>query len=263
MKKIKFGASFLLLILFSILTGQLLLLVNYMLALSLHELAHMFVAINNGYTLETIKINMFGMSVNLKEKIDDKDSFKINIAGPLFNLFICVLCMAIYWLVPNSFYFLNKFCVANLTLAIFNLLPIYPLDGGKIFYGIIKNPKTYKRLDLIMRITLASIFALLFTLSLFNSANIIYLLLAFFFITSKKKYEPALTIFKYKQNKNFDKVVIIKVNETETLLNLIKQIKLHRYTIFYSPKLNKYFDEDNIISLSLKYPLNTALSNIN
>ena len=70
-----------------------------------------------------------------------------------------------------------------------------------------------------------------------------------------------MSIFKYRQNKHFDKVVILKVSETETLFNLIKQIKSHHYTIFYVPKLNKYFDEDNLVELSLKFPLTTTITN--
>lgn len=259
MKKFKLGLSFLFLILFGILTGQLMLLINYILALSLHELAHMYVSIKSGYTLKKIKIDMFGMSVDLNEKIDNKDSFKINIAGPLFNLMLCVVCMALYWLLPNSFNYLNNFCVANFIIAVFNLLPIYPLDGGKIFYGIVKEGKTYNRIDKIIRGVLSSLFMCLFVFSCLSKMNPIFLLFAIFFIVSKKKPESSLSIFKYKQNKNFDKVVIIKVNETDTLFSLIKQIRLHHYTIFYCPKLNKYFDEDYIINITLKQPLDTML----
>ena len=88
------------------------------------------------------------------------------------------------------------------------------------------------------------------------------LVLILFFIISKNKRNPTMSIFKYRQNKSFDKVVILKVEETETLFNLIKQIKSHHYTIFYVPKLNKYFDEDNIIELSLKHPLTSNLNTI-
>ena len=53
-----------------------------------------------------------------------------------------------------------------------------------------------------------------------------------------------------------------KVEETETLFNLIKQIKPQHYTIFYVPRLNKYYDEDKVIDLSLKYPLTYKLLDI-
>lgn len=262
MKKFKIGPSFLLLILFGFLFGQAGLILNYLLALSLHEFAHLWVAVNSGYSLKIIKLDILGMSVELNERIDDRDNFKINIAGPVFNLLLCVICMALYWVLPMSYIYLNTFCFANLILAIFNLLPVYPLDGGKIFRGIIKSNKAYKLLDCIIRYSLASLFIIAFVVSCFNLPNFLMLVLALFFLTCKGKQTPTMSIFKFRQNKNFDKVVIIKVSETETLFNLIKQIKSHHYTIFYVPTLQKYFDEDNIIELSLKYPLTSNLKAI-
>lgn len=246
----------------SLLTGQVLLILNYFLALMLHELAHLLVAVKNGYSLRFIKLDVFGMSVELNEKIDDKDSFKINIAGPACNLLICVFCMALYWLIPTSYLYLNTFCFCNLILAIFNLLPVYPLDGGKIFRGMIKSDKTYKILDCIVRFLLAILFICAFVLSCFKVPNFLLLIMSIFFITSKGKQTPTMSIFKYRQNKHFDKVLILKVDDTETLFSLIKQIKTHNYTIFYVPKLNKYFDEDKVIELSLKNPLSIALNEI-
>ena len=142
MKKFKVGISFLLLVLVCVVFQKFTLLINYILALMLHELAHIFVATKCGYTLKEFKLSLFGVAVELNEKIDEKDSFAINISGPFFNLFLCLICVALYWLIPVSFSILNTFCISNLTLAIFNLLPIYPLDGFKLVevFSKYKNP---------------------------------------------------------------------------------------------------------------------------
>ena len=262
MKKIKIGTSFFLLILFCFLTNKFILMFNYILALVLHELAHLFVASNCGYSLKLIKLDIFGLSVELNETIDDKDGFKVNVAGPVFNLLLCLICVSSYWLFPTSFIYLNQFCFCNLILAVFNLLPIYPLDGGKIFRGIIKRDKTYRILDCLLRSLLAGISVFMFIGSCFKIPNLMFLLLAVFFIFSKGRKVPTMSIFKHHRNKHFDKVVILKVEETENLFNLIKQIKSHHYTIFYVPKLNKYYDEDNVIELSLKFQLTTQLKDV-
>lgn len=261
MKKLKVGSSFFLLIIVCLLSKNIVLMINYLLALFLHELAHLWVAERKGYSLKNIRLDLFGLAVELNEKIDDKDQFTINIAGPICNLLICVLCLATYWLIPLSYMYLNTFCFANLILAIFNLLPIYPLDGGKIFRGLIKSDKVYKILNNIIRFSLATLFICAFVVSCFNVPNLWLLVLFIFFLTSRADKTPTMSIFKYRHNKHFDKVVILKVEETETLFNLIKQIKSHHYTIFYVPKLNKYFDEDNVIDLSLKFPLTTKIKN--
>jgi len=263
MKKIKIGAGFFILVGVCLLAENIVLLLNYILALFLHEMAHLWVAGNRGYSLKSIKLDMFGLAVDLNEKVDDKDQFAINIAGPIFNLLICVLCLATYWLIPTSFLYLNTFCCCNLILALFNLLPIYPLDGGKIFRGLIKSDKAYKVLDRIIRYSLACLSICAFIISCFDGPNLFLLVLSVFFLTSNGKRESTMSIFKYRKNKHFDKVVILKVDETETLFNLIKQIKSNHYTIFYAPKLNKYFDEDKVIDLSLKNQLTTQIGELN
>lgn len=239
-----------------------LILINYFSALVLHELAHLFVATKRGYKLKLIKLDMFGMSVNLDEQIDDRDSFAINIAGPLFNLLLCVVCLACYWLFPISYTYLNTFCFANLTLAMFNLLPIYPLDGGKVFKGIIRNDKGYKIFDRVVRIVFICLFALLFIFSCKHSPNWFCLVFIVFLFSSIQKSAPTLSIFKNLTRKHFEKVVMLKVDENESLFALIKKIKHGHYTIFYLPKSQKSFDEDSLLELATKFPLTTTLKQI-
>lgn len=262
MKKLKVGSSFFLLIVICLLTKNVILILNYFFALFLHEMAHVWVAGCRGYSLKQIKLDIFGLAIDLNEKVDDKDQFAINLAGPVCNLLLCILCLAMYWLLPTSYIYLNTFCFCNLILAVFNLLPVYPLDGGKIFRGMIKSDKVYKILDRIIRYSLASLSICAFVVSCFNIPNLVLLALSLFFLTSKADKTPTMSIFKYRKNKHFDKVVILKVEETETLFSLIKQIKSHHYTIFYVPKLNKYFDEDMVIDLSLNNALTSSLQEI-
>lgn len=263
MKKIKFGASFLLTILICAITKNFLLLINYILALTLHELAHLFVAIKRGYTLKEFKLSAFGVSVELGEKINDKDSFAVNIAGPAINLFLCLICVAMYWLVPISFKILNNFCLANLTLAIFNLIPVYPLDGGKIFASMVADSKKYKILDKAVRMVLLLLCIFGFVWSLKTVPNWFFLLFAMFFCVSKPNKESKMTIFKYSENKKINKVELIKTTGEETLFELLKIIKSRTYTIFYfNKKTPQYLDEDKIIELSTQFPLTSKLKDI-
>lgn len=263
MKKFKVGASLLFLIVILIAFKNFLLLLNYFVALILHELAHLFVANLKGYKLKQVRLDIFGLSISLEDKILDKDSFAINIAGPLFNLILCLICMSLYWAVPSSYAYLNNFCFANFCLAVFNLLPIYPLDGGKIFHSFFKSEKTYRKTDLTIRIILSVLFGLLFVVSCFKTVNLFYLIMVFFFVTSMPKNTPTFSIFKTAKEKNFSKIVLIKVNEKCTILQLLKQIKRNQYTIFYCNSTKKhYLDEDNLINLSLSNPLTSSLKEI-
>lgn len=264
MKKIKIGASIILLLCLCLICQKIVLLFNYMLALFLHEMAHLIVASKRGYNLKQFKLDMFGMSIELDEEISSKDCFAINIAGPMLNLGLCVLCMAMYWIFPLSYIYLNVFCFANLALALFNLLPLYPLDGGKIFKGMISNDKLYYRLDVAFRIVFSLVFFVLFIISIFDAINYFYLLMAVFFATSFQRRIPTFSIFKHTRDKHFQKVVIVKVSIEDNLYSLIKLIKRKYYTIFYCNQIDGlYLDEDKIIYLATKYPLKTSLRELN
>ncbi len=262
MKKFKFSISFFVLILLCLLTHKFLLLLNYLLALSLHELAHLFVAIKRGYKLKYISLTMFGFAVQLQSPIEDKDNFAINIAGPMCNLTLSLVCLIFYAILPASHSVLSSFCVSNLVLAFFNLIPVYPLDGGKIFKSIFKTNKAYKTSDIIVRSLLATTFAVLFICSLFAQINWFYLLFAVFFALSKPSPTLNFNLLKPKTNK-YQKIVLLKVDGCENLFSLIKNINNRCYTIFYCPQTAcKYFDEDTIVAYALKFPLTTQIKDV-
>ncbi len=206
---------------------------------------------------------MFGFEIELDEGIDDRDAFAINIAGPMCNILLSVLCMAMYWLVPVSYDYLNLFCLSNIVLAGFNMLPIYPLDGGKILRSIIKSNKIYKWVSISIKSVLSLLFLTLFIISMFNVVNWFYLLMFVFFLTPVNNKTPTFTLFKSSKIKRFERVVLIKANGDENLYALLKQIKKSHYTIFYL-NMNKptYVDEDMIIQFATHYPLNTRLIDI-
>ena len=260
MKNFKIGISFLLLVCLCAICGKFVLLINYILALLFHELAHIFVATKRGYTLKEFKLSLFGVAVELNEKIDEKDSFVINISGPFFNLFLCLVCVSFYWLIPLSFQILNTFCISNLTLAIFNLLPLYPLDGGKIFHSIF-GTKKYKILEKAICLICGIFCVILFIFNIFNKVKWLCLLLAIFFFTIKSKKGNEMTLFKHSKNKKIEKVEILKITGQETLFELLKKIKTRTYTIFYFNKNKpKYIDEDELIHISTINPLTSSIN---
>ena len=211
MKKFKFSISFFVLIIFCLIFKNFILLLNYLIALSIHEMSHLLVAYTKGYKLRKIKLDMFGMSVDLDSPLDDKDNFSVNIAGPIANLFVCLLCLACYSIFPTSFHLLNTFCISNLTLAIFNLIPIYPLDGGKIFYKFMNNEKSYKYANISIRITIVALSIFFAYINLFNS-RILFILTAIFFTISNKKPAPSFVFFKNLKTKSIQKIELIKID---------------------------------------------------
>lgn len=264
MKQFKIGISFFVLFAVCVISKNVLLLFNYLIALTLHEMAHVFVAGIKGYKLKEMKLSMCGLNVKLDKEIDETDSFLINLAGPSCNLLLSIMCIAIFWLLPNSFKILHMFCFANLLLAVFNLIPVYPLDGGKIFKNFFKNDKKYKNFNFFVKIFVSLLFFTLFVFSLSNKINIFYLIMSLFFITLKDEFKPTFSIFKYSKKREIEKVVIIKISSNKTLFELIKMLKSKYYTLFYCNELNNhYIDEDKLIELATKHVLTTKIKELN
>lgn len=132
---------FLFIILF-IITNQIEIYALIMVFALIHELAHLICGILLDFKASTLKIKPLGFAIEFNTKIEDynKRILKSNIlsikkiiialAGPLANIIIAIFGI-IYKLDNNIIY-------SNLLLAIFNFLPIYPLDGGRILKNIFK-----------------------------------------------------------------------------------------------------------------------------
>lgn len=98
-----------------------------------HELAHAIVASKLGYRLNAVVLMPFGAVIDGEiDGISFKDEISVAIAGPLCNLCTCALFVAIWWLAPTLYAFTDTACYASLAIALVNLLPAYPLDGGRI-----------------------------------------------------------------------------------------------------------------------------------
>lgn len=115
-------------------TGELFLFLMSCLVAIEHECAHAFAAAKLGYKLNKIVLMPFGAVIDGDlSGISLKDEIYVAICGPLCNLLTAVFFVAWWWLTPTVYAFTDTACYTSLTIALVNLLPAYPLDGGRIF----------------------------------------------------------------------------------------------------------------------------------
>lgn len=108
----------------------------------LHEMAHSLVAQARGLPVSSITLFIFGGVSNLsKEPENPGHEFVMAIVGPLTSLVLA----GVFWLISllpigeGTFLtaIVGYLALINLSLAIFNLLPGFPLDGGRVLRSII------------------------------------------------------------------------------------------------------------------------------
>lgn len=121
-------------------------------AVILHECAHAKVAKRLGYALNEIKVMPYGAALCGDENIFPRHEIMIAVAGPVFNLVLAAAFAALWWLVPTSYAFTRAFCECNIYIGLFNLLPVYPLDGGRIAFCLLGVKLGKKRAYTVMRI---------------------------------------------------------------------------------------------------------------
>ena len=106
-----------------------------------HELGHSVVARARGLRVENITLFIFGgVSSIAREATTAKDEFLVAVVGPLISL----LLAAVFWFIaqfvpPESATgaLATYLAFANFGLGVFNLLPGFPLDGGRVLRSII------------------------------------------------------------------------------------------------------------------------------
>jgi len=117
-----------------------------------HELAHSILAIRNNIPVKEITLFVFGgVSQITKEATRPRAELLIAIVGPLTSLALAGIFYGVYILLAGKQQILAAslmqwLAVINVALAVFNLIPGFPLDGGRIFRALVwQRTNDYQR----------------------------------------------------------------------------------------------------------------------
>ena len=157
----------------------------------LHELMHYLIARILGFSGFDIEILPIGAVLKVKD-LDEASAMEdlmISLAGPIFNLLIAVIFYILFRL--YSIPYLQLIYKTNLALGIFNLIPAFPLDGGRVFRDILSIRTIYRKANEIsirVSMVIGSIFMFIYFVSVSaNKSNFNLGLISIFILISSVK----------------------------------------------------------------------------
>ncbi len=167
-------------------------------SVGLHELGHSLVALKRGIDIHSITLMLFGGVAQLDEEFvrDPGNELVIASVGPLVSLLLGAgFMVASYFAGPVSndaylvFLLLGQL---NIVLAVFNLLPAFPTDGGRILRSLLARRKSHLAATRIAA-SLGQAFAFLFGIYGLVSGNFFLVLIAIFvYQGASQEYQASL-----------------------------------------------------------------------
>lgn len=266
--KIRVHPLFILLGIYFAFTGKVFSFIVYTLSAVIHELGHSISAQKSGYKLVNLTLMPFGAMV--KGEVSEMgylDEIKVALSGPMVNFLIGALLVALWWVFPECYPYTELAVTASFALCFINLIPAFPLDGGRVLLctlSLFLKRKTALLICKIIGVIFALAFFSLFVYSCFVGVNFTLLLFGVFMLIGvfENKGENRYVRLYQSLSPNFLKngkpVKTLAVSDDITVKGLCKSLDggcVYRVYVFsQSGKLRKVLEPDEVVSILQNKP---------
>ena len=244
------------------LTGRIFVFIIYTLTALIHELGHSFVSQGLGYRLNNITLMPYGAVVT--GNIDGLkliDEIKIALAGPFLNLAIALFFIATWWIFPEGYTFTDTAVTANLSVAIINFIPAYPLDGGRVLSGALSlaiGKKKARVVCYVLGLGLGTGLFALFVCSAFYTLNLSLLFFSafvFFGALDRKKENVYVSVYSALSEENlkrglpYKKQALDKSVSIKKLISVLESNCVNEIVVFSDGKEAAVLKQNRILEI--------------
>ncbi len=208
--------------------------VIYALTALLHECGHIFCANRMGYDCKSISLMPYGAAAVIDlDGISAKDEALLALCGPMVNAALCVLVAGLWWFFPITYAFTDVIMTANASMLAVNLLPAYPLDGGRVVRRLLQRPFGLRAAEIITRV-MAGALAVGFIVLCILTKNPSALFMGLFLLCSALEKPQSALRLQFGAEKRLKRGLEVKyvmAHEDITYRQAIKHLEDSRYLV--------------------------------
>ncbi|EPC8419111.1 MULTISPECIES: stage IV sporulation intramembrane metalloprotease SpoIVFB [Bacillus cereus group] len=227
----------------------------------IHELGHAFAAAHYNWRIKKIQLLPFGGVAELEEHGNKslKEELVVVIAGPIQHIWMMVVGYIVFesgWLGADLYYF---FIWNNIIILAFNLLPIWPLDGGKVLFNVLSYRFPYLQAhEKMMKLSCVFFSVILVWQLLWNSNNIMmWVLLIFLAVSLYQEWKQRQYAFMrflleryYGNKRGIEKIAPIEVQSEDHLYKIFTKFRRgYKHSIIVHGKYKEHYtlDENELL----------------
>lgn len=236
----------------SMVTGYFIELLTLFIIVIVHELGHVIVARSYGWTVREVKLLPFGGVAEIDEAggVPAAQEIGVALAGPLQNVWMGLAAWGCGALGIWDQQWAEYVWQANLMIGLFNLLPIHPLDGGKIIQALLSYVANYYKV-LIWTARISILLSILMIVGAFlpfvlegNGIQLNLLVVGLFLFMTNWMYHRNIPFLFYRFLMHRDRVMTqamasgnraspIIVNRNQSILSVARLFRRERYHLIY------------------------------
>lgn len=245
-------------IIIAMLTGTFVQLLSLLLIVFIHEMGHYLAAYYYKWRIRGIILWVFGGVMQTEESATRPlhEELIVTLAGPLQHVFIYIILFFLQSIELLPVAIFQQISFYNGLILMFNLMPIFPLDGGKILFLILS---TFLPFQLAHRFTIlfsffACVLLIILQIFFFSFTFTATLLIVFLFIENRKEWKEQAYIFirflfnRLTLKQQPSRVLNIEANNNDRLMDIFKQfIRTRTHHIYVDS--NQFITERDCLSL--------------